>query len=173
MMMADIVQALKTRARILQKESRNNDEAALARLKKHSNFKNLNSSEIVNLLKRRHCLSVVAIEAGFEGWSQAAQIFGGRNPGSFGTALYPKGCWAHSNIWSASYEEAKQIREEHGGFLLAYKNQFLIVEDEYIRTMGLDPDDPDFHLMGRDWISPKDWQARTRLYGKLISLTWA
>ena len=86
----------------------------------------------------------------------------------FGTLLYPSTCSGHYNIWSASYAEAREIRAAHGGYLLAYKRQFLIVEDGYIDSMGLDPADPDWERMGRDWVQPGDLAARERLYRKLV-----
>ena len=85
----------------------------------------------------------------------------------FGTLLYPNGASAHWNIWSASYDEAKAIRADHGGYLLAYKRHFFIVDRHFIETIGLDPDDPDWEKMGRDWVRPKDPEARGRLYARL------
>ena len=44
------------------------------------------------------------------------------------------------------------------------------MDEHFIRTMGLDPDDPDWEKIGRDWVRPMDMSARRRLYGKLIAL---
>ena len=72
------------------------------------------------------------------------------------------------NIWSASYEEARTIRQQHGGYLLAYRQHFFITDRHFIKTLGLNPDDPDWELIGRDWVKPTRSDARERLYGKLI-----
>lgn len=163
------VAPLKTRARQLQKKARLGDEQALGQLRKLAEFRHASSADIADRVKRRHCLAAVAQQYGFNGWSHATGLVNGGDTGGFGTTLYPKGCGAHSNIWSASYDEARHIRAEHGGFLLAYKNQFLVVDEHYITTMGLDPADPDFDEIGRDWARPANPAARTRLYGKLLA----
>jgi len=165
----DPISLLKSRARTLHKQARLGDEQALTRLRKTPEFRKSDDEAVLTTLKRRHCLAAVAREHGFDGWSHATGLINGGEKGGFGTTLYPKGCGGHSNIWSATYDEARQIRAEHGGFLLAYKNQFLVVDEHFIRTMGLDPDDADFDLIGRDWARPADREARTRLYGKLLA----
>jgi len=165
----DATSILKKRARTLHKQARLGDRAALGRLRKLAEFRSPDDDAILSGLKRRHCLSVVAQECGFDGWSHASGLIGGGDKGGFGTTLYPKGCAAHSNIWSASYDEARQIHEQHGGYLLAYKNQFLVVDEHFIRTIGLDPDDPDFDQIGRDWARPANPAARARLYARLIA----
>ncbi len=166
----DATSILKKRARTLHKQARLGDRTAFKRLRKLAEFRAPEDAAVLAQLKRRHCLSVVARESGFDGWSHASGILGGGEKGGFGTTLYPKDCAVHSNIWSASYDEARQIRADHGGYLLAYKNQFLVVDEHFIRTLGLDPDDPDFDQIGRDWVRPGDTAARARLYGKLIVL---
>ncbi len=166
--MTDSVEALKNRARILHRNAKSLDAQALKQLRTEPELRKFDDEALLRALKRRHCLAAIAREFGFEGWSHAACVLGGKPTDDYGKLLYPRGCAAHTNIWSASYEEARDIREQHGGFLLAYQRQFIVVEDEFIRTMGLDPDDPDWAEMGRDWIKPADPSARQRLYGKLI-----
>jgi hypothetical protein len=58
--------------------------------------------------------------------------------------------------------------DEHGGYLLAYRRHFFIVDRYSIETLGLHPDDPDWELIGRDWVRPRRADARERLYAKLI-----
>jgi len=71
------------------------------------------------------------------------------NHTDFGTLLYPDGADAHWNIWSASYAEARSIRAHYGGYLLAYRRHFFIVDRYFIETLGLLPEDPDWELIGR------------------------
>ena len=89
-----------------------------------------------------------------------------------GRCSIPDGADAHWNIWSASYDEARAIREQHGGYLLAYRQHFFIVDRHFIETLGLHPDDPDWELIGRDWVKPQQADARERLYATLIR-RWA
>ena len=44
----------------------------------------------------------------------------------------------------------------------------MIVDRYFIETLGLDPEDPDWEAIGRDWVRPASLKARERLYAKLI-----
>lgn len=166
--MSDAITDLKAQARILHRGARQSEAAALGRLRTLDGWDGSSDDEILERLQRKHCLLVVAREHGFRNWAHAAEVLSTAEPDDFGTLLYPQGVAAHWNIWSASYEEARRIREEHGGFLLAYRNQYLIVDEHFVRTLGLDPDDADWDAIGRDWARPKQPEARQRLYAKLI-----
>jgi hypothetical protein len=113
-------------------------------------------------------LGAVARQLGFQNWQHARAVLLGDEAGDFGTLLYPATCHGHWNIWSASYGEAREIRAAHGGYLLAYRRQFLIVDQHYIESMGLDPDAADWTRIGRDWVRPGDLAARARLYRQLV-----
>jgi hypothetical protein len=43
-----------------------------------------------------------------------------------------------------------------------------IVDRYFIETLGLLPEDPDWELIGRDWVKPRQMDARARLHGTLI-----
>jgi hypothetical protein len=74
------------------------------------------------------------------------------------------------NLWYKTHDEAETVRRTRGGYLLAYRKQFLVVERSYIEGLGLDPNDPDWKDLGFDWAARngKD-AARARLYSKLIA----
>ncbi len=166
--MVDIIDRLKTEARVLHRKASDGDPAALARIRKvHENPK-LEDMALKSAVKRRHGLSALARELGFDGWTHAAQVLRGKNNTDFGKLLYPGRCAVHSNIWSASYREAQEIHRDVGGYLLAYKHHFLIVDADYIRTMGLDPVDKDWRAIEYDWVRPKSPEARSRLYRKVV-----
>jgi hypothetical protein len=67
------------------------------------------------------------------------------------------------NHWFNDYGEARSFHEKDGGYLLPYKEQFVITEPNGIRVLGLDPDDPDWEKIGRDWVKPGDLEAWERL----------
>ena len=166
--MAGVISDLKAQARILHRQVSQHEPLAVARTQQLDEFKDHDAVSLAASVKRRHCLAVIARELGFQGWPHAVAVLDGTDSSDFGTLLYPNGADAHWNIWSASYNEARAIREEHGGYLLAYRRHFFIVDRYFIETLGLHPDDPDWELIGRDWVRPRRADARERLYGKLI-----
>jgi hypothetical protein len=154
---------IKGAARRLHRAASKREPVALARVHKLPELRALPESELVQTLQRRHCLTVVARGLGFQGWPHALSVLRRPDAEDFGTLLYPPGCSAHWNVWSASYEEARAIRSEHGGFLLPYRHQFVIVDQYFIATLGLDPEALDWARIGRDWVRPLDTAARHRL----------
>src|SRR5262249_40425292 len=130
-------------------------------------------------IQRKHCLAIVARAAGFASWEHARRLIGDDEPDArasearpvetdFGTTLYPDRFAARLNHWFATYDEARAFREESGGYLLAYKRHFFVADRFFIEAIGLDPEDPDWNAIGRDWARPRSVEARRRLYGKLI-----
>lgn len=166
--MNEVIDDLKARARALHRSARRGEPHALERLRVLEALRELSDEELRAEVKRRHALAAIARALGFDGWPHLVATLGATE-GDFGTVLVPPHASAHWNIWSASYDEARAIREEHGGFLLAYRRQFLVVDRFYLETLGLDPEDDDFERMGRDWVRPRDTEARARLYGKLFA----
>ena len=169
--MIDPIHLLRSRARVLHRAAQAGEARILARHRRLRELRKLDDGTLAKTLRRRHSLALVASELGFSGWAHAVQILSGeREVGSgYGTLLCPDRCFAHWNIWSASYEEARSIRAEHGGFLLAYRDHFLIVDRHFIATLGLDPDDPGWAAIGRDWIRPADPSVRSRFYGEILA----
>lgn len=165
--MAGVISDLKAQARILHRHVVEGDSAGLARVQQLAGLDG-DLAALPSSIKRRHCLTVIARELGFHGWQHAVAVLRGTDSHDFGTLLYPNWAEVHWNIWSASYDEARAIHEEHGGYLLAYRRHFFISDRYFIETLGLDPDDPDWQLIGRDWVKPTRAEARERLYGKLI-----
>ena len=70
------------------------------------------------------------------------------------------------NRWFSNYEEARRSLESEGGFLLPYRRHFYVCQPEAISAMGLDPEDPDWELIGRDCARPSDAGAFERLREK-------
>ena len=165
--MAGVISDLKAQARLFHRQVVERYPAAVARAQQLPELRGEPAS-LASRIKRRHCLTVIARELGFQGWQHAVAVLRGIESRDFGTLLYPKGAEVHWNIWSASYAEARAIREQHGGYLLAYRRHFFITDRHFIETLGLDPGDPDWQLIGRDWVRPARLDARERLYGKLI-----
>lgn len=166
--MESVLDDLRARARILHTELRAGAPEAATRLRGLRELSALEGDALVSAVQRKHCLTLIARELGFDGWQHAVQVLEGREGANFGTLLHGPGCAGHWNIWSASYEEAETIRAEHGGYLLPYKHQFMIVDRHYIESLGLDPDDASWEAMGRDWVKPRSPAARAELCARLV-----
>lgn len=163
------VASLKHYARILHRRIQQGEPQAVRTLRALREFADTDPARLPDAIQRKHCLTVTALQLGFQSWPHALEVLEGTETAEdFGKLLYPSTCHGHYNIWSASYDEARGIRQEHGGYLLAYRRQFLIVDHNYIESMGLDPADPDWEAIGRDWVKPNDLAARARLYEKLV-----
>ena len=96
-------------------------------------------------------------------------MLGESGNGDYGTLLYPSGAARFLNQWFADYEEARGLLQKQGGFLLAYRRQFLVVGASYIQYLGLDPEDGDWRAIQNDWMYPGNGEARARLYARLLS----
>ena len=150
----------KIQASILLKSLRgSNPVKAAKRFQRLPEFSDISIEDILQKdIKRKHALLVIAIENGFKSWIdlkiQINFIVGG-----------------YLNSWFANYSEAKSHLESAGGFLLPYKNQFFICNSNYIKQIGFDPDDPDWKIIGFNWVEPVDQAAWQRLYKKWTKAT--
>ena len=171
--MTEPMRELKVRAELLHRKIQAADVRALARLRVLPEFRRATAESLKALaptFRRKHCLSVVAAEFGFASWLEMKAVLCGKDQAAgFGTLLCPKRCAAHLNIWCKTYSEAAGIHKGRGGYLLAFRDQYLVVDRYYIESLGLDPDDPDWKALGFDWVRPRDVDARTRLYAKLVT----
>lgn len=158
-----VIERAKQRARSLHRAVQQGDAHALHKVRQVRELRALSAESLARDTQRRHCLAVVARALGLNGWSHLTELWGAPEANDFGTLLYPSSCGGHWNIWCARYDEARDIRAEHGGFLLPYRHQLVIVEGDFIRDMGLDPGDSDWARIGRDWARPADPHARHRL----------
>ena len=133
-------------------------QKAAQRFQRLTEFKNLSSAEIIRAnIKRKHALAVIATEKGFNSWAdlkcQLPFIRGG-----------------FLNHWFANYDEAKSYQQTKGGYLLPFKTQFFICDADYIDNLGFDSKDPDWQLIGFDWIEPDNKSAKQRLYRKWMEI---
>jgi hypothetical protein len=171
--MIDPVRELRTRAEILHRRIRKGQMPALVRLRKLPEFKSFSDAQLQSArtaIVRRQCLALLAIELGFSGWPHAKQVLSGTAPVSdFGTLLYPKRCGGLLNLWYRQYDDAVVGRRESGGYLLAFRRDFMVVRSSFIEALGLDPEASEWRALGFDWVRPLDMRARTRLYGELIA----
>ena len=159
-MINDAIQEIRVRAEILQNRAQAHHHTSLQRFRGVPDFDPAN-------IRRRDCLLVIAKEMGFLNWPHAKRVLSGEETRDFGGLLCPRKCGGHFNLWYKTHAEADAIRRERGGYVLAFRQQFLVVERPYIETLGLDPDDPDWLALGFDWRGGPA-AVRARLYSKLL-----
>jgi len=179
--MLDPVRELKVRAEVLHHlltDTHTIELSALERLRvlpEHRKATPEALAQAAPTLQRKHCLAVVGREAGFSGWEHAKRVLeGDAAEADFGKLLYGAGRSAFLNHWLASYDEARAVHADllaagERRYLLAYQKQFFISEADYIESLGLDPNDPDWTAIGWDWVKPRSMAARARLYAKLLT----
>lgn len=170
--MVDPVREIKIRAELLQRRMQQGDVRALRRLPAAREL--LQDEEALRALartvRRKHCLHVVSVELGFRDYAHALRVLEGHaSENDLGDLLCTSASGGYLNCWFKEHSEARQHKAQQGGYLLAYRRQFLIVDAPYIADMGLDPDDHDWVRIDRDWARPRDVDARRRLYGKLLA----
>ncbi len=168
--MDKLVRLLKARARILHRQAQALDPNTVAEFRQTPELRPLDDASLAAHVQRRHGLAVVARQIGFRSWPEVASFLRGDENSGFGKLLYPDGAAAHWNIWCAGYAQAKSIREENGGYLLAYQRHYFIADRHFVAALGLDPEDPDWERIAHDWARPLDLEARNRLFAKLIQL---
>lgn len=77
------------------------------------------------------------------------------------------------NHWCSTYDEAREVLARHGGYLLPYRRQFVVVEREYVKILGLDPEDPAWEAVGHDLAQPADLAAYRELVAARLTHAWA
>lgn len=144
---------LKTRARLLLNALESVQLQALARAQRISKKRRWPLPDEWQL---KHCLNIVAAEAGFAQWDHARMVLGGEaRPGDDVGEF-----WCESegavflNHWFADYQLALEcLNNEARRYLLPYRRQFVVTSEHYLRHLGLDPDDAAWDSIGRNLVT--------------------
>lgn len=160
---AESVDAYRARARRLLKSLRDGDVPTAQRFAVLRGFAGLDPTALreEGRVRLKHALTLLAVEAGHPSWVAFKVALEARLPTL--PPMWQSHMGALLNRWFADYEEARASREQEGGFLLPYRNQFFVTETEGIRALGLDPDDPDWERIAWDFVRPADVAAHARL----------
>jgi hypothetical protein len=171
----------KVRASLLLKELCGADAArarrAAERLRTLPAFASLSPEEVVargESVRHKHALAVIAREQGFPSWEALKAVRDEETPPRLSIeAFFTRASSGFLNRWFSTYDEALAAQRTSGGFLFPFRKQFFLCEEDFVRALGVDPSDPDWERMGRNWVAPQDTAARERLERKLITLGYA
>lgn len=122
-------------------------------------------------IRRKHALAVIAREMGFRDWRHLTEEAHVELPAFDTTRLFPPSTSFYLNAWFATYEEARDaLGARKDRFLFPYRRQFVVCEGGLLASLGIDVKDPDWDLIGRDWVKPRDAAAHYRLNQKLARI---
>lgn len=156
---------LKNEADLLLKHAKQGDAGVISRFRQLPLFASLSSdnAEALNDLQLKHAFSIIAVENSYGSWTElksALDTAAETSPlAEIKEQFYPKGFTTYWNIWLAKYSQAKKVLDEGKGFLLPFKNQFFIVEEHFVDSIGLPHTLPEWNEIGNDWVHPKNVKA--------------
>jgi hypothetical protein len=113
-------------------------------------------------IQHKIALAEIARQCGFASWSDLKHSVEQWFTTGFDSAIYPKKFGAHLNTWFSDENEARDYWRERGGFLFPYGRHWFVSNAGFVEAIGLDPESPDWELVGRDWLAQK-----TYLYGSV------
>jgi hypothetical protein len=119
-------------------------------------------------VKRKHSLTVIAREAGFQDWPELkGSMSSNINIGFDTTRLFQRTA-TFLNLWYRTYAEAREVLTTvPKRYLFPYRHQFVVCEGQLLEDQGIDTSDPDWERIGRDWAKPLDVKAYARLAVRL------
>ena len=160
-----LITELKTRARLGLNAVHEGDLSLVARAQAASGRATAPPRE----WRLRDCLSLVAIEVGFASWDQARRVLGGQAAAGddAGTFWHSPRCNGLLNHWFASVAEARvALATSDHRVLLPYRRQFVVVDENYLREIGVPMSDAHWSEAGRDLVAAygsEAWLELSRL----------
>lgn len=106
-------------------------------------------------LRLADCLNAAGREVGFLHFEHARRVLAGEAaPGEdWGDFWHAPRTGVLLNQWFARLADAvAMLAQQPSGFLLPYRRQFLIVQDHFIRELGVDPQAPQWAEIRRDLV---------------------
>jgi hypothetical protein len=134
------IKELKIQAKRLLKSIKAGDDVP-AKIQRH--LKTLNVENIQEV-KLKHCHFFIAKKFNFDSWQHAQQVLSGsevsNSPVNMGTIFHSSRCDALINLWFATYDEAEAALafDKENRWLIPYKQQYIVVNREYLKMVGID-----------------------------------
>ncbi|MFA6468238.1 MAG: hypothetical protein WCW35_05015 [Bacteroidota bacterium] len=158
-------------------DQNDSQENAVDRFRQLSSFATLTADDnnALNDLQLKHAFNVIAVENGYESWNDLKSALDNAAENSplaeIKEQFYPKGFTTYWNIWFAKYSQAKKVLGEGRGYLLPFKNQYFIVEEHFVDSIGLPHTLREWKEIGNDWVHPKNvkaWLALNERYANVM-----
>lgn len=166
---------LKESASLLFKHCQNKDKDAIARFRTLKSFTAQPENDLIASLQLKDALAVIAAENGYDSWTDLKSTLihaAETSPlAEIKDQFYPKHFTTYWNIWFAKYTQAKKVLNEGKGFLLPFRNQFFIVEEHFVDSIGIPHTLPEWKDIGNDWVHPKNvkaWLKLNEMYAKTM-----
>lgn len=121
-------------------------------------------------IQRKHALAAIAASLGYANWAECRRRLEPPPAARLDTERFFTKAGGFLNRWFARYDEARASLVALGGTLFPFRWQFFICEAGFLDALGLDPGNPDWDRIGRDWLRPLDEAARQRLEMRLVAL---
>ncbi|EGU61701.1 hypothetical protein VINI7043_21276 [Vibrio nigripulchritudo ATCC 27043] len=78
-------------------------------------------------LKRKHFLRMLSIEAGYNSWESYKPVLLAQQDGAAFTPDFDEKVLSTLNLWFSTEEEAQTYANQHGGEVLKYGNQAVVI----------------------------------------------
>ena len=120
-------------------------------------------------IKRKQALTIIALEAGFDSWSELKRQLELENAIDFQTFFCFNGTGGFLNHWFNNYQQAKSLQLDRGGIVLPYRHQFFVAKKGYLERLGFSQDDADWQAIEYDWIVPKSLAAKQKIMQRIVA----
>ena len=114
-------------------------------------------------IQLKEAFAILAKAAGFNSWNEMKELYSATDH------YCPKGSSARWKIWCRNYDEALEQLATVKGFLIPYRDQFFICDNDYLEFLGIDPADSDLHAVGNKFVEPANSQAFARITARILN----
>lgn len=132
------VESLKIRAKLLQKSKRK-------------------SGKVIAL---KEAFGIIAKSQGYKSWKDLKDDY------EISDLLNPPRWSSQWKQWFTDKTDAQRFLNSKT-YLIPYRDQYFICDDDYLKALGIDVTDEDLKLVGNDFTSPQNARAWIRLISKI------
>ena len=94
----------------------------------------------------KDAFEIIAKSADYESWKKMKDSY------EFADLVNPPRWSAQWKKWFSTKEEALRFQKE-GEYILPYRRQFFVCDEDYLKGLKINPNAPKFSSLGSDWTS--------------------